>query len=238
MSGSNDKKTSPGEGKHGWVKSPLSRAQYAVNVNMMLDWHRDACEGDKNFPDIMGGPAHDFPESDYKSEAPPPDGLILSGGMSDARICLNFTDAELVQKLKEKDENTTVQGWPRINVKGEKELAVNWGYSADHVTRGYRCFITKDNWNENHRITRDDFKGKNYVKDDNHFTEHSNDGLLWSQISTLSPFSEHREELAPVTTMSITLPDDKHGHHVLLILWIVAETSKAFYQVIDVDFDQ
>ncbi|KPB49736.1 Chitin-binding protein [Pseudomonas coronafaciens pv. oryzae] len=59
---------------------------------------------------------------------------------------------------------------------------------------------------------------------------------MWSDVSDLSPFSEHRDELQPKKTSSVTLPDDKHGHHVILLAWIIAETDKAFYQAFDVDF--
>ncbi|RMU40104.1 hypothetical protein ALP29_200177 [Pseudomonas syringae pv. avii] len=60
---------------------------------------------------------------------------------------------------------------------------------------------------------------------------------MWSDIFEWSPFDEHRDALQPKEITSATLPDDKHGHHVILLVWIVAETDKAFYQAFDVDFD-
>ncbi|WP_247617849.1 lytic polysaccharide monooxygenase auxiliary activity family 9 protein, partial [Pseudomonas syringae] len=90
-----------------------------------------------------------------------------------------------------------------------------------HVTRGYRWFITKDGWNESTRLTR------------NHFDEQP----FHKEISPLKPFSQHRDALQPTEEHSAELPKNKKGHHVILLLWIVAESPMAFYQAFDVDFD-
>ncbi|RMO94867.1 Chitin-binding protein [Pseudomonas syringae pv. philadelphi] len=226
--------------KHGMVISPPSRGSYAMDKELILEWHVVAMEGCKNFPDLKYGLAHDFPGVDEPVNLaptlidPPADGLILSGGQSDERQCVNFTDDEIVEEIKKRGKGAA-EKWPRLSVVGGAEFKVEWAYHAVHVTRGYRWFITKEGWEYTKRITRTAFKGKNYVGD-NHFKIDGHDGLMWSDISDLSPFDKHRDELAPKDFTSARLPVDKHGHHVILLVWIVAETDKAFYQAFDVDF--
>ncbi|MDU8501262.1 lytic polysaccharide monooxygenase auxiliary activity family 9 protein [Pseudomonas syringae] len=226
--------------KHGMVISPASRGSYAMEKGLLLEWHVVAMEGSKNFPDLKYGLAHDFPGVDEPINLdptlidPPADGLILSGGQIDERKCVNFTDDEIVEEIT-KNGTGKAEKWPRLSVTCGAEFTVEWQYHAVHVTRGYRWFITKDGWDETTPITRADFEGKNYVGD-NHFTLGAHDGLMWSDISELSPFDKHRDQLQPKKTTSATLPDDKYGHHVILLAWIVAETDKAFYQAFDIDF--
>ncbi|MBI6710802.1 lytic polysaccharide monooxygenase auxiliary activity family 9 protein [Pseudomonas syringae] len=233
--------------RHGMVTSPDSRGSYAISQGLLLEWQVVAMEGGKNFPDEKFGLAHDFPGVDEPINLdppasapplanPPPDGLILSGGQDDERKCLNYTDSEIVEEIRIQNPTTQSIGWPRLPAKDLKELTVKWHYAAEHVTRGYRWFITKDGWDESKPITREAFQGKNYVSD-SHFNEDGQDGLMWSDISPLSPFDKHRDELQPAEITKATLPSDKHGHHVILLAWIVAETDKAFYQAFDVDFD-
>ncbi|EPN38000.1 lytic polysaccharide monooxygenase auxiliary activity family 9 protein [Pseudomonas syringae] len=227
--------------RHGMVTTPPSRGSYAIEKGLLLEWEVVAMEGGKNFPDLKAGLAHDFPGVDepvhldpVTHDDPPADGLILSGGQSDKRICVNFTDDEIIQEIT-KNGKGEAEKWPRLSVTRGTEFTVEWQYHAVHVTRGYRWFITKDGWDETTRIARADFEGKNYVGD-NHFTLGAHDGLMWSDICYLSPFDKHRDALQPKKITSATLPDDKYGHHVILLVWIIAETDKAFYQAFDVDF--
>ncbi|WP_181133998.1 lytic polysaccharide monooxygenase auxiliary activity family 9 protein [Pseudomonas syringae] len=232
--------------RHGMVTSPESRGSYAISKGLLLEWEVVAMEGGKNFPDETFGLAHDFlgvdepinldpPASAPPLANPPPDGLILSGGQDDRRKCLNLTDVGIIEEITQKGHGAA-EKWPRLSVAGGDEFEVRWAYHAVHVTRGYRWFITKDGWDESKPITREAFQGKNYVSD-NHFKADGQDGLMWSDISPLSPFDKHRDELQPAEITKATLPSDKHGHHVILLAWIVAETDKAFYQAFDVDFD-
>ncbi|KPW70689.1 Chitin-binding protein [Pseudomonas syringae pv. coriandricola] len=229
--------------KHGMVTRPPSRGSYAILKGLLLEWEVVAMEGSKNFPDLKAGVAHDFPGLDEPVHLdsvthadPPADGLILSGGQSDKRICVNFTDDEIIEEIT-KNGKGEAEKWPRFSVMRGAEFTVEWQYHAEHVTRGYRWFITKDGWNEKTRITREHFEGKNCVAD-KHFAIDGYDGLMWSDISDLAPFDKHRDQLAPKKITSATLPKDKHGHHVILLVWIIAKTDKAFYQAFDVKFEE
>ncbi|QQQ53086.1 lytic polysaccharide monooxygenase [Pseudomonas syringae] len=232
--------------KHGMVIKPESRGSYAISQGLLLEWEVVAMEGGKNFPDPTFGLAHDFPGFDEPINLdplpsappladPPQDGLILCGGQGDRRKCLNYTDSEIVEEIKILKPTTKSTGWPRKLVNGGEEFTVTWNYPAKHVTRGYRWFITKEGWDDSKRITRESFKEKNHFSD-KHFTADGQDGLMWSDISDLSPFDQHRDELQPKVITTARLPKGKRGHHVILLVWIVAETDKAFYQAFDVDF--
>ncbi|SDW62712.1 chitin-binding protein [Pseudomonas syringae] len=231
--------------KHGMVTIPPSRGSYAIEKGLLLEWEVVAMEGGKNFPDVKAGLAHDFPGVDEPQKLipippqlppidPPADGLILSGGQSDRRKCVNLTDDGIIEEIT-KNGTGKAEKWPRLSVTRGAKFTVEWQYHAVHVTRGYRWFITKDGWDESTPITRADFGGKNYVGD-NHFTFGAHDGLMESEILDLSPFDKNRDKLQPKKITSAELPIDKHGHHVILLVWIVAETDKAFYQAFDVDF--
>ncbi|SDQ87639.1 chitin-binding protein [Pseudomonas cannabina] len=233
------------QAKHGMVTSPASRGSHAILKELLLAWEVVVMEGGKNFPDEKAGLAHDYEGVDEPKTLtpippllppidPPADGLILSGGQIQRWECVNFTDDEIVEEIRKRGKGAA-ERWPRLIVTRGTDFTVEWAYHAEHVTRGYRWFITKEGWDDTKRITRTAFEGKNYVGD-NHFKIDGHEGLMWSDISDLSPFDKHRNELAPKDFTSARLPDDKYGHHVILLVWIVAETDKGFYQAFDVDF--
>lgn len=80
--------------KHGRVIFPAARSAIAINEGLISEWHADEMEGGKNFPSEKAG---EFPppfESDIASDVPPADDYILSGGETDARECVNFTNQD------------------------------------------------------------------------------------------------------------------------------------------------
>jgi len=85
--------------KHGRVVSPSSRGAVAVELGLLGTWQVNEMEGGKNFPALVGGPFQKPYESDVASVVPPADGHILSGGKTDERDCLNFTNEEMSKKL-------------------------------------------------------------------------------------------------------------------------------------------
>ncbi|MGE7990376.1 N-acetylglucosamine-binding protein GbpA [Pseudomonas sp. NPDC089554] len=94
------------------------------------------------------------------------------------------------------------------------EIEFKWHYIVGHVTRGWEYFITKNDWNPNAPLTRASFD--------------------------LTPFcsfdgqnKEAHDPSQPKHTCAI--PSDRSGHHVILGVWTVGDTDKAFYKAIDVD---
>jgi predicted carbohydrate-binding protein with CBM5 and CBM33 domain len=200
--------------RHGRVTSPSSRGAVAIEQGLLGAWQVNEMEGGKNFPALTAGP---FPApygSDSDSVTPPADGFILSGGKTDTRDCLNFTAAEMSQKLGRPFT------WPLLNVEPGQTFKVEWNYTAPHTTRGYRWLITKDGWDPQQRITRAQLETKPFAED------------FYTQV----PYYSYPNELKAKVNHEVKLPAGKKGHHVIVLMWIVANTGNAFYQAFDVDF--
>ncbi|MEN5312609.1 lytic polysaccharide monooxygenase auxiliary activity family 9 protein [Pseudomonas koreensis] len=200
--------------RHGRVTSPASRGAVAIEQGLLGAWQVNEMEGGKNFPALTAGP---FPApygSDSDSVTPPGDGFILSGGKTDARDCVNFTDEEMSKKLNRPFN------WPLLSVTLGQTLEVKWEYTAPHTTRGYRWIITKDGWDPKQRISRAQLEAQPFAED------------FYTQV----PYYSYPGELKAKVNHSVKLPANKKGRHVIVLMWIVANTGNAFYQAFDVDF--
>ncbi|MCW1830211.1 lytic polysaccharide monooxygenase [Enterobacter asburiae] len=198
---------------HGYAYEPASRAVHAMNFwpQDFQEWEAHELEGGKNFPDTSAGSAH-YCTSDAPSNTPPADGLILSGGKEDARIRLNYTDAQLIEQ--------GLAPWPRLEVTPSQTIEVHWKYSATHKTRGYVAFITKDGWDNSKQVTREQLETLPF----------------YENISGDEPYWNY--PLEPVEVHALPLPANKRGYHVVVLMWIVADTGNAFYQTYDLLFPQ
>ncbi|RUP89493.1 chitin-binding protein, partial [Corynebacterium propinquum] len=163
---------------------------------------------------LNAGPFPTPYQTDDQSVTPPADGHILSGGKTDDRDCLNFTDEEMSKKLN------TPFTWPLLNVEAGQVFKVQWEYTAPHVTRGYRWLITKDGWDPKQRISRAQLEAKPFFED------------FYTQV----PYYQHADALKAKVEHQVTLPKGKKGRHVVVLMWIVANTGNAFYQAFDLDF--
>lgn len=200
--------------RHGRVVSPTTRGAVAVDLGLLGAWQVNEMEGGKNFPDIVAGP---FPapfDSDNPSVTPPADGFILSGGKTDGRACVNYTDDEMSKTLNRPFT------WPALNVEPGQLFKVTWQYTAPHTTRGYRWLITKDGWDPKQRISRAQLQAQPFAED------------FYPQV----PHYSHASELKAKVNHQVQLPADKKGRHIIVLMWIVANTGNAFYQAFDVDF--
>lgn len=200
--------------RHGRVTSPSSRGAVAIDLGLLGGWQVNEMEGGKNFP-ALAGRAFPAPfNTDNPSDVPPADGVILSGGKTDARDCVNFTDEEMSKKLGR------AFTWPLLNVEPGQVFKVTWQYTAPHTTRGYRWLITKDGWDPKQRITRAQLEARPFAED------------FYPQV----PYYSHAGELKAKVDHEVKLPANKKGRHVIVLMWIVANTGNAFYQAFDVDF--
>ncbi|WP_444900315.1 lytic polysaccharide monooxygenase [Microbulbifer sp. VAAC004] len=131
-----------------------------------------------------------FPESG------PADGQIASAG--------NSSWSELNEQSSDRwVKNYISSGWQTFK----------WHFTANHVSRDWKYYITKENWNPNVPLTRDQFD--------------------------LNPFCEvdgNYEQPPTNMTHECQVPD-REGYHVILAVWDVGDTVNAFYNVIDVEFD-
>ena len=200
--------------RHGRVVTPPSRGTVVVERGLLGNWQVNEMEGGKNFPALTAGPFPAPYETDNPSGTPPADGHILSGGKTDDRDCVNFTDEEMSKQLN------SPFTWPLVNVEAGQVFKVQWEYTAAHMTRGYRWFITKDGWDPKQRISRAQLEAKPFFED------------LYTQV----PYYQYDDELKAKVEHHVTLPLGKKGRHVVVLMWLVANTGNAFYQAFDLDF--
>jgi len=87
----------------------------------------------------------------------------------------------------------------------------NWHFTATHISKDWRYFITKQNWDQTQPLSRDSFD--------------------------LIPFCSYPGNFQhPATDIShaCNVPD-RSGYQVILGVWDVGDTSASFYHVIDVN---
>nr|WP_310640657.1 lytic polysaccharide monooxygenase [Burkholderia cenocepacia] len=194
---------------HGRVFSPESRAQFLVDQGKLKESEANELEGGKLFPETGSGLTDPVAPDDVANRTPPADGLIASGGHTDAaRAQLNEVRSD----------------WQKHAVASGQNFAITWRYSAPHKTRRWTYWITKPDWDPTKPLGRDQFDLEK---------------PLFSAVNEYRPYwgPESEEELKPKgdTRHDIPLPV-REGYHVLLAAWDVADTAAAFYQVIDLDF--
>jgi len=87
-----------------------------------------------------------------------------------------------------------------------------WTFTANHVSRDWRYFITKPGWNSAEPLAREAFE--------------------------LAPFCEYDGgmERPPMTIQHTCFVPDREGYHVILAVWDVGDTAASFYNAIDVNF--
>ncbi|MDO0875449.1 lytic polysaccharide monooxygenase [Carnobacterium divergens] len=122
----------------------------------------------------------------------PQDGKIASGGVS------GFEPMDV--------QNTN---WHQTDINTGK-LDITWQLTAPHSTHSWNYFITKQGWNPNEPLKRENLE----------------------KISTKNDFGKIPEK---IVTQQITIPSDRTGYHVIVGAWDISDTDFAFYQVIDVN---
>lgn len=192
--------------RHGHVFSPASRAYFA-NQQGLLDWGAlNQREAGKFFPETHSGLTDPLAPQDIVNDLPPPDGKIASANQS--------TGAFL-------DEPGTQ--WQKHDVLSGEVLRISWNYSAPHATRRWNYFITREGWDPNLPLSRQQFEEKPF------FQVQLSEQPYWdSTVATaLTP---------PQPTEHDVILPERSGYHVLLAVWEVANTGNAFYQVVDLNF--
>lgn len=196
-----------GQPRHGRVINPKSRAVYLNEQGELDEGQMNEVEGGKGFPGTTAGYVDPAGPDDVKGKAPPADGLIASGGHTDARVKLNQPGSH----------------WPKHPVKSGSTLTVEWNYSMPHKTRRWTYWITKDGWSPSQQLVRAHLEDKPIHEVVNTYQPY------WG------PDAEQELMARNPTTHQVPLPQ-RSGHHLLLGVWNVADTEAAFYQVIDLDF--
>lgn len=121
-----------------------------------------------------------------------PDGKIASAGI--------FTE------LDEQSENR----WAKVPMTSGANT-FNWTLTAMHATTDWDYYITKEGWDANSPLARDDFE-------------------------LFCHYNDNGKRPGAKVTHDCDIPQ-RDGYHVILAYWEIADTANAFYQVIDVNFD-
>ena len=109
-------------------------------------------------------------------------------------------------------DEQTADRWVKRPIQAGKQT-FEWTYTANHVTRTWKYYMTKQNWNPNASLSRDSFD--------------------------LTPFCviEGNMQKPPMRhTQECNVPK-RDGYQVILAVWDVGDTANAFYNVIDVEFE-
>ncbi|RLL67060.1 lytic polysaccharide monooxygenase auxiliary activity family 9 protein [Streptomyces sp. Z26] len=102
--------------------------------------------------------------------------------------------------------------WPTTKLEPGADHTFSWTNTARHSTTDYQYFVTKDGWDPAKKLTRADLEPEPFLT-----------------------VPMDGEQPAEKETHDGKLPD-KSGHHLIVGVWNVADTSNAFYSCADVEF--
>ncbi|MDH6626641.1 putative carbohydrate-binding protein with CBM5 and CBM33 domain [Streptomyces sp. LBL] len=131
-------------------------------------------------------------------------------GPADGQICSGANT-----RFAQLDSAKTPSGgaWPTTKVTGGQKYTFRWQFTAMHATTDFRYYVTKAGWNQSHNLARSD--------------------LNLTPFLTV-PYNGQRPP--NMLSHSGTLPSGLSGHHVIVAVWTVADTTNAFYACSDVTF--
>jgi chitin-binding protein len=139
------------------------------------------------------------------SGQPPADGKIASAGNAAAAVL---------------DEQTSMR-WTKHSVGSGQVVNITWSSDRPELVRRWNYFITKEGWDPDSPLTRDQFEAQPF----------------YQETLNAQPYWDARDGLTPrtPTVHEVRLPE-RRGYHVILAVCEIADTGKASCQVIDVDF--
>ncbi|MFD0672756.1 lytic polysaccharide monooxygenase [Cohnella sp. GCM10027633] len=108
----------------------------------------------------------------------------------------------------------TSNRWKKVDMKGGLS-SFKWKFSANHVTKEWKYYITKSGWDPNKPLTRDQLESKPFCTIDG-----------------------GNKQPAMTVTHQCMVPTDRTGYHIILGVWEIGDTANAFYQAIDVNLTQ
>ncbi len=167
---------------HGYVDSPASRAIQCKNG---LNTNCGAIVYEPQSLEGLKG----FPN------AGPADGKIASAGLA------GFANL---------DQQSATR-WNKVSMSSGTNT-FTWKFTARHATTSYRYFITKENWDPNSPLTRDQLD--------------------------LTPFctvAGNGQQPPATISHSCDVPA-RTGYHIILAVWDIYDTGNAWYNVIDAQF--
>ncbi|MGM9902847.1 hypothetical protein A5844_001541 [Enterococcus sp. 10A9_DIV0425] len=171
---------------HGYVSEPISRG-YQGNLDKAGNWNAAFQKYGKviDEPQSLEAPKG-FPA------AGPADGKIASANGAVGDFLL--------------DQQTSAL-WTKQNLTTGANT-FTWTFTANHVTTKWHYYITKNGWDQNKPLTRDELEPIGEIQGNGAF-------------ASTNP------------THTVNIPNDHFGYHVILAVWDIDDTAYAFYNVID-----
>lgn len=105
----------------------------------------------------------------------------------------------------------SVSRWKKVPMRAGAQT-FEWYKTAPHVTRDWRYFITKPNWNPNQPLNRNAF-----------------------DLTPFCAYDGHMQRPPSSVRHQCTVPA-RSGYQIILAVWDVGDTAASFYHVIDADF--
>lgn len=103
----------------------------------------------------------------------------------------------------------TADRWKKTNINTGVNAFI-WKYLAYHATAKWHYYMTKQGWDPNKPLSRQDLE------------------LIGTVAHNGTPPQDN-------VSHQITVPANRTGYHIILAVWDVADTTNAFYNVIDVN---
>lgn len=104
--------------------------------------------------------------------------------------------------------------WKKVEMKGGQN-SFTWKFTANHVTKEWKYYITKIGWDSNKPITRSQLESKPFCTVDG---------------------GNRKPDMTVTHTCQV--PTDRTGYYIILGVWEIGDTGNAFYQAIDVNLTQ
>ncbi|MFJ8040623.1 lytic polysaccharide monooxygenase [Kitasatospora sp. NPDC096147] len=110
-------------------------------------------------------------------------------------------------------DNPRNGAWPTTKVTAGSRQNFTWKFTARHATSSYRYYLTKSGYNAATALSRSNLN-----------------------LTPLLTVPGNNQQPPSTLTHSVPLPAGLTGHHVLLAVWDVADTTNAFYSCVDLQF--
>lgn len=179
---------------HGFVSSPHSRAYQAQIDAQLLGW--DA--GIAAFGNVISQPQGLEAPKGYPTLGPLDGSIASANGVLDGgNIGSNKLDIQNASKWTKQEITTGINEF-------------TWTYTATHPSTKWHYYMTKQGWDVNAPLNRDEMELIGTIQHDGSQAENN-------------------------PTHKVDVPENRSGYNVILAVWDVADTPNAFYQVIDVN---
>lgn len=117
----------------------------------------------------------------------------------------------------------TADRWYKTEIK-DRNISIDWYYTAGHPARWHKYYITKQGWDQNKPVTRDAFDAEPFCYFDLPFD--TKDGYLPAGTTG------NGRGLVP---HECTVPADRTGSHIIMGVWDVGDTPNNFNEFVDVN---